>query len=368
MDKKDEQAKSQDCDCALCVDGSNLWMVGLLGLVVGMLAMYLAYPAISPPEPLPGPAVGPVEEEFELDEAKAQDIGQLLSDMFFLNTAERTEVTFTRYTDNGTYVTLYYDVDGYEVPVLASKDYENLYQGVVSYAEMESEIAEAMEAYEAELEAELDRYPESAEPEVLLFVMSNCPYGNQAENGLEDAIVLLEEGIAFEPVYIIYDETIHPTYSAENGECYVDSSNATYCSMHGKYELDQGVREKMVYNRYGEAKWAEYAVAVNDQCFATGADIEACWKTVADSLGIDSAEIESSFEAEKFTILAHEKDMTFGMEQFGSPGILINGVEYSGSRSPEAFKAAICSAFITEPADCTTELSADASASSGSCG
>jgi hypothetical protein len=367
MTDKDKQAKAQDRDCALCMDDGKIWMVGLLGLVVGLLVMYLAYPAIVPPMSAP-PAEGtPSEQAFVLDSAKADAIGALLSDTFFLNTGEETEVVFSRYEDEGTHVALYYKVSGQEIPVIVSKDYSYLYPSAIEYDEMEQEIADAMAAYEAQLEAELEGYPETEEPEVMLFIMSNCPYGNQAENGLVDAVELLEGSISFEPVYIIYDETVHPSYSAENEECYVNE-NVTYCSMHGRYELDQGIREKMIYNRYGEAKWAEYAVAVNEQCFAAGEDIEACWKSVAESMEINSTEIESSFEAEKFEILAHEKEVTFGMQQFGSPGILINGMEYSGSRSAEAFKAAICSAFSSEPADCTTELSESEAASEGTCG
>lgn len=366
-DKNEQKDSAADCGCSFCIDGNKALMAGILGLLVGLLAMYVAYPALVPAETAPG-AGEVVEPEFELDEAKAQEIGELLSETFFLNTGEEADVEFSRYEDMGSHLTLYYNVSGQEVPIIVSRNYEYLYPSAVNYSQMLEEVEAAMDEYESSLEEELEGYPTSAEPEVMLFVMSNCPYGNQAENGLLDAVTLLEGGIAFEPVYIIYDETIHPAYSAENEECYVDSQNATYCSMHGRYELDQGIREKMVYNRYGEAMWAEYSTAVNTQCFDAGADIETCWKTTAESLGIDAQEIEDSFEAEKFTILEHEKNLTFSMQQFGSPGLFINGAEYSGSRSSEAFKDAICSAFETEPEDCTTELSEAASTASGSCG
>jgi hypothetical protein len=368
-DKNEQKGAAADCGRSLCIDGNKALMAGILGLLVGLLAMYVAYPALVPAEPAPGAGeIG--EEEFELDEAKAQEIGVLLSDTFFLNTGEEADVLFSRYEDMGSHLTIYYNVSGQEVPIIVSRNYEYLYPSAVEYVQMATEVSEAMAEYESSLEEEPEPegYPTSAEPQVMLFVMSNCPYGNQAENGIVEAVSLLEEGIAFEPVYIIYDETIHPAYSGESEECYLDSENVTYCSMHGKYELDQGIREKMVFNRYGEAKWAEYAVAVNAQCFDTGADIETCWKTTAESLEIDAQEIEDNFEAEKFVILSREKNLTFSMQQFGSPGLFINGAEYSGSRSSEAFKTAICSAFETEPEDCTTELSEAAAAASGSCG
>lgn len=100
-------------------------------------------------------------------------------------------------------------------------------------------------------------------PVVELYVVSECPYGDVAVNAIKDAVVLLEDKIDFEPVYIIKDY---------NGD-------GTYDSMHGQAELDQGIREKTVYNLYGEGAWAEYTYIVNGGCtgnYSGGANAGAC--------------------------------------------------------------------------------------------
>ncbi len=376
MTNKDEQKEAQSSDPIGCTGDGKVWMVALLGFLVGLLVMYLAMPAVFPPEVTVVEVPSEVEEgeePFTLDETKVQEIGQLLSDTYLLNTGEDVPVTYLKYETEGSHAVLYYSIMGQEVPIYISKDYKYLYPSAIDYDQMASEITEAKAQYLASLSAEPEPeehpgYPTSAEPEVYLFLMSNCPYGNQAENGIVDVVSLLEDEVAFEPVYIIYDETIWAErYNADSPECLVED-NVTYCSMHGMYELAQGIREKMIYNRYGEAKWAEYAAAVNTECFLAEQDIETCWKTVAESMEIDAVDIEDNYDAEKFTILAREKQLTFSMEQFGSPALVINGVDYSGSRTSEAYKSAICSAFESEPEDCSVELAATGTDSAGSCG
>lgn len=375
MTEKDEQ-KAQGC-CGLCAGDNKVWIVGLLGLLVGMLVMYLAMPAFLPAQEGGGPQMQPPGqgEEFELDEAKAQEIGSLLSDTYLVNTGSEVEVSFIRYEDESSHLVLYYNVSGQEMPVYASKDYAYLYPGAIDYQEMAEAVAEAKAAYLAAGPANdstgggADQgYPLAETPEVFLFVMSNCPYGNLAENAIVDVVSMLEADISFEPVYIIYDESVHSSYGADNPEC-LSNEGETYCSMHGMYELAQGIREKMVYDRYGAAKWAEFATQVNAQCFAVDkTTIDTCWKDVAEGLEINVTDIEENFEAEKFTILAREKELTFGMNQLGSPSLVINGQEYSGSRTPEGYKDAICSSFETEPGDCALELSDSEGQASGSCG
>ncbi|MCP4646659.1 MAG: hypothetical protein GY852_02845 [bacterium] len=376
MTKKEEPKEAQ---APCCTGEGKVWLVALLGFLVGLLVMYMAMPALFPAEAVvvEEPSTETGEEEFTLDESKVAELGQLLADTYVLNTGQDVEVTFTSYEVYANHIALYYTVMDQEMPLFVSKDYEYIYPSAIDMAQMQSEVATAKAQYlealanqpdESELTPEPEGYPTSAEPEVFLFVMSNCPYGNQAEDGIIDVVALLEEEIAFEPVYVIYDETIHPSYSAESEECLVDENDVTYCSMHGLYELEQGVREKMVFNRYGEAMWAEYASAVNEVCFKGGLDIETCWKDVADDLGIDTTEIEENYDAEKFTILAREKDLTFSTQTFGSPSLTINGVKYSGTRTPAAYQTAICSAFDVPPEDCTVELSETATAAAGSCG
>ena len=53
----------------------------------------------------------------------------------------------------------------------------------------------------------------------------------------------------------------------------------------------------------------------------------------------------------------------------GSPTLTINGVTYSGARTPEAYKQAICNSFENAPAECNTTLSTtQVTNASGWCG
>lgn len=381
MTKKDEPktAQKDDSSCPAGCSGDNkVWLVALLGFLVGLLVMYLAMPALFPPEVTVVEVTPPTEAApataattFKFNEAKVAEITSVLEDTYLLNTGEEIPVTYVSYETQGTHGVLYYEVMGQQMPIYVSMDYQYLYPSAINLEQMESEIAAAKEAYLASLSAapvEPVVTPTSAEPEVQLFIMSNCPYGNQAENGIVSVVSLLDDEVAFEPVYIIYDESIHPAYSAESGECLVDAQNVTYCSMHGLYELEQGVREKVIYNIYGEAVWAEYVTGVNNDCYALGQDIETCWKDVAYEMGLDTTLIEETYATDLYTILAREKQLTFATENFGSPSLVINGVKYSGSRTAEDYKAAICAAFDTEPEDCVVTLSSTEEASAGSCG
>lgn len=44
----------------------------------------------------------------------------------------------------------------------------------------------------------------------------------------------------------------------------------------------------------------------------------------------------------------------------GSPTLILNGVEVSSARTPEAVKQLICSGFVSPPAECSQTLSAAA--------
>jgi hypothetical protein len=192
-----------------------------------------------------------------------------------------------------------------------------------------------------------------------MFVMSFCPYGNQAEAGLVPVVEQLADSAEFEPVYIIY------VNASRNGYECTTNDGVEYCSMHGNAELWQDVREKIIFNKYGEKKWAEYVGGVDSECSLT--DIGTCWLTVANATGVDAAAVTAEFDANKFAILDAEiaKAAQYGVRS--SPTILINDYTYSGARTPVAYQAKVCEAFNSAPGACGTELSSTGAAASGSC-
>jgi glutaredoxin len=200
--------------------------------------------------------------------------------------------------------------------------------------------------------------PKTGKPNVKMFVMSFCPYGKQAESGLQPVAELLGDKIEFEPHFVIYSN-----YSSGYPNYCIDK-DSKYCSMHGVTEVNEDVRQMCIW-KYDKAKFWPYISKVNATC--TVNDIETCWKTQAQAVGIDTAKIETCFKDEATTLLEAEAALNAQYSVQGSPMVFVNGTEYSGGRAAENYKQGICGAFDTQPADCNNALGATAGAASGSC-
>lgn len=201
--------------------------------------------------------------------------------------------------------------------------------------------------------------PKSEKPSVQLFTMSYCPYGNQAEATMKPVVDLLGDAVTVEPHYVIYEN-----YQG-GGPTYCIDPNSKFCSMHGAAELNQDLRELCIFNNQRAKFWA-YLEKVNADC--TVSNIETCWKTAADAVSVNTAQVESCFKTNSLTYAQAEKDLGAKYNVTGSPTLVINGVTYEGDRTADAYKTAICSAFNTPPSACSTVLSSTTSAtSSGGC-
>lgn len=196
-------------------------------------------------------------------------------------------------------------------------------------------------------------------PEVHLYTMSYCPYGNQAEEVMFPVVKLLGSKVKIEPHYVIYSN-----YSGGGPKYCLDKENK-YCSMHGIAELNQDVRELCIY-KYQPEKFWDYIMAVNTKCTVT--DIETCWSGVAKDKGVDVAKTTTCQKNEAIALLANEVSLNEKYKVSGSPMLVINGAEFNGARTAEGYKTAICSAFNTSPEECNTKLGESAAtAPSGGC-
>src|SRR3989338_35539 len=189
-------------------------------------------------------------------------------------------------------------------------------------------------------------------PQIDFFVMSYCPYGNQAEEAIKQVYDLLKDKAVFNPHYVIY----------ENGEeCYKDEDNKgqSYCSLHGGQELHQNVREACVKDEYGIADWFKFAIEMNTRCNFKNADT--CWEKVAKDLGYDTDKIKKCEKDKAISLTKAEFVLGTKLGVGGSPQIFIDGVEFQGARSPEGYKQGLCNAFDTKPSECDTVLEGSAS-------
>lgn len=201
--------------------------------------------------------------------------------------------------------------------------------------------------------------PKTAKPEVLLFTMSYCPYGNQAEEGIGPVVKALGNDVEIQPHYVIY-----ANYRGGGPDLCLDAENK-YCSMHGINELNEDVRELCIY-KYEKAKYWDYVLDVNNKCNV--GNIEECWEGVAKSKGIDTERAKTCQKNEALTLLAKEVELNSKYEVSGSPMLFINGAQYQGARTPDAYKAGICSGFNTPPGSCSAQLSTQGAAAAGECG
>lgn len=188
--------------------------------------------------------------------------------------------------------------------------------------------------------------PKSDRPQVQIFLMSFCPFANQAEEIMLPVAELLQDRADIIPRYI------------------VSRTDTGYTSLRGEQEVNQAVRELCVY-KYQPEKFWNFLKEVNADCSDTNADT--CWTGPAQRLRINVARI-SRCEREEFATLL-DQQIAFA-EQYsvsGSPTILINDTVYSGERSAQAFSQAICSAFNTPPQECDQRLEDETQAVQGGC-
>lgn len=189
--------------------------------------------------------------------------------------------------------------------------------------------------------------PKTEKPEVNLFVMSFCPYGNQAEDIMKPVVDLLGDKFNFNIRYIV---------SKDN--------NGNFISLHGEQELSQDVREICVF-KYQKEKFWDFVDGINKKCNSSNAD--SCWEGVATGLGVDVQKIKNCQKSEANSLLEQELKAVQDYGATGSPQLFVNGVEYKKERTSEAYKKAICSGFSSPPSECERALSGESGAAEGGC-
>lgn len=195
-------------------------------------------------------------------------------------------------------------------------------------------------------------------PQIDFFVMSYCPYGNQAEELLKPVFDVLGSKADFNPRYVIYSnyKSGYPQYCIDE--------ESKYCSMHGIVELNQDIREMCVNKYMGTANWFDFAIAMNQDCNVQNADT--CWEGVADKLELDKKKITDCFKNEAIELLAKDKTLGDTLGVSGSPAVFFEGETYAGQRSSTGYNAALCNAFDEQPSECDSLVSDDSATVTGS--
>jgi FKBP-type peptidyl-prolyl cis-trans isomerase 2 len=196
----------------------------------------------------------------------------------------------------------------------------------------------------------------SDKPTLDMYVMSFCPYGQQAEKAVEPVAKLLGDKMAFTPHFVIYGTEQYAGQEAKYCE-------GGACSMHGVGELHEDMRQLCLWQST-PAKWWAYVDCINSK--AKAADVDATWKTCAQEAGIDATAIESCQASQGVALVNAEKALDQKNSVSGSPTLFVNGNKVKGANA-EAIKKLVCDAFDTPPAECSQALPTTTAAATGSC-
>lgn len=184
--------------------------------------------------------------------------------------------------------------------------------------------------------------PKTDKPTVELYVFTYCPYGLQMEKAILPVVSLLGNKIDFKIRQI--------------------------GAMHGDFEKVEAERQLCIEKNYPD-KFLSYVSAfaldtsIGD-CDGAAACLTPKLNTLYTSLGIDAAKINSCITSDGVKMYDTEVANSNAKGVSGSPTLIINGVETSSGRTPDAIKTVVCSAFKKAPSECSQTLSTT-SASAG---
>jgi len=177
--------------------------------------------------------------------------------------------------------------------------------------------------------------PKTDAPTVELFVMSHCPYGTQIEKGITPVLDTLGSKIKFSLKFVSY-------------------------TMHGDEEATENLKQYCI-QKNTPAKLLPYlkcllktpgATADSATCMTSGGinagDVDTCVSAATAQFNIQKGGTD-------FAVNKADNDK-YGVK--GSPTLVINGVtDNSAGRDSASLLKSICSAFKTQPKECSAQLS-----------
>jgi hypothetical protein len=165
----------------------------------------------------------------------------------------------------------------------------------------------------------------SDKPVVELFVMTYCPFGTQAEKGIIPAIDAVKDAASVTIRFVHY-------------------------FMHGDKE-EQETYTQICIREEQASKFLPYL-----KCFLEAGDSAGC----VTKTGVDSAALATCKTAKAKDYYAVDSALSNKYGVQGSPTLVINGGQADFyPRSPAIALSTICSAFNTQPTECSQKLSTD---------
>ena len=323
-EKKEKKQDKKNSSNFLSSIKKNPWIISTVLLAIIVLAVIL------------------VGNTCSVDAVSKQEAGENI--VSYLNSQTGGGVTLDSVEEEGSFYKVSVSYQGNSIPVYVTKDGENFVQQPIPIT------GEATQE-NSNTQQETEELPKTDKPVVDLYVMSFCPYGNEAEDTMLPVYNVLKDKVDFNVNYI------------------VSVSGDSVQSLHGQPEVDQNIREICVREEYGEDKFWEFITYVNENCGSKGE----CWEDAAQEINADTSVIQSCVDERGLDLMKEEAQKSQEAGASGSPTLIINEVKskavynYGDSNS---YKEVICSAFTEDsmPEECADSLeSSGSNVAAGSC-
>ena len=237
--------------------------------------------------------------------------------------AAGTTATVKNVTDEGDVYNINLDVGGQDYTSYMTKDGEKFFQSGIDMATFaeENKKQAAAQADNSQVPPAAD-VPKSDKPKVELFVMTECPYGLQAEKGILPAFAALGNKIDAKIRFVHY-------------------------FMHGDKEEQETYNQVCIRDEQA-IKYYNYL-----NCYVIEGDSAKC----ISQAGVDKGKMDSCVKAKAKDIYKTDSALSEGYGVGGSPTLVVNGVQSNAGRSAASYLAGICAAFNNAPSECSKELS-----------
>jgi len=164
-----------------------------------------------------------------------------------------------------------------------------------------------------------------------LYVMSQCPYGTQAEEAVAGAMAGFDDYVNFNVEYIA-DKT----------------ADGNFQSLHGQNEVSGDLYQLCVKSNYQNKFW-EYLACQNKNYQDLNSSFEPC----ANEIGADFNKLKTCAEGQTGSeLLTASSAKAKELNVSGSPTFYINGEQYTGARTKIALQRALCGAIENKAKVC----------------
>ncbi|HRY63304.1 MAG TPA: thioredoxin domain-containing protein [Patescibacteria group bacterium] len=171
-----------------------------------------------------------------------------------------------------------------------------------------------------------------------LYVMSQCPYGSEAENLVSKIVPEFEGRVNFNVEYI-----------ADKG------TDGTFQSLHGVNEVEGDKYQLCVKSKYPDKFW-NYLDCQNKNY----KDLKSTFESCAKENGIEFGSIKTCAEGEEGSnLLTASLEKAQALSVAGSPTFYIAGKQYTGQRTETALKRAVCEVTDNQPSKVCDKLPQD---------